>query len=323
MRVAIVGAGLMGRWHAHYAARAGADVVALVDPDPTALETLGRLYPRSLRFSRLDSCLAEARPAVVHVCTPPGDHVPSTEAALAAGAHVLVEKPLAPNAAATDRLLEAASERELLLAAVHQFPFQPGFRRLLARRASLGDLVDVSFVTCSAGGTRRLPAERRTLLFEILVHPLSLFRALLGVGVEGIRWQTTLLTDDELALAGASDGVSLRARISLRGRPTRNELSVIGDRATAHVDLFHGFSVVEAGAPSRRTKVLQPFTSGGGRIAAAGSNLVARAARRAYAYPGLAELIAAFHAAAGDGAPAPVSPAELRDIAAAVDRLRA
>jgi predicted dehydrogenase len=322
VRVAIVGAGLMGRWHAHYALRAGAEIVAVVDPDPAALERFGGAHRESRRFSDLDSCITETRPAVVHVCSPPGAHVEVTEAALAAGAHVLVEKPLAPTAADTERLLEAAATRELLLAPVHQFPFQAGVRRLLARRDRLGEVVDVSFVTCSAGGTDREPEERRALLLDILPHPFSLFRALLGVAVDRVSWQTTLLTEDELALTAERDGVSFRARISLRGRPTRNELTVIGNRATAYVDLFHGYSVVEAGEPSRRTKLLQPFTTGGRRFAAAGSNLAARTARREYAYPGLGELIAAFHAAAGAGVAAPVSPAETREIAVAVDRLR-
>lgn len=323
VRVAIVGAGLMGRWHAHYVARAGGEVAAVVDPNSIALDAFGRVHPESRRFSDLDECLDEIRPLIVHVCTPPGDHAISAAAALDSGAHVLVEKPLAPTAAETERLLAAASGRQLLLAAVHQFPFQAGFRRLQGHRARLGSLVDVSFVTCSAGAAARRSADRRALLFDILVHPFSLFRALHGVAVDRVSWQTGLQSEDDLQLSAVSNGVSLRLWVSLRGRPTRNELTVTGDRATGYVDLFHGYSLIEAGAPSRRTKLLQPFTSSGGRIAVAGSNLIARAVRREYAYPGLAELIQAFHRAAISGEPAPVSPSEIREIAVAVERLRA
>ena len=43
----------------------------------------------------MDALLAEARPDVVHVCTPPAAHVAAALAALEAGAHVYVEKPFA------------------------------------------------------------------------------------------------------------------------------------------------------------------------------------------------------------------------------------
>ena len=164
---------------------------------------------------------------------------------------------------------------------------------------------------------------RRALLFEILPHPLSLFRAVLRRPVRGVDWRVVASTDDDLDVGGTCDGVLLRARISLRGRPTRNELTVVGERGTAHVDLFHGFSVVESRAPSRRSKLVQPFARGQKLVAAAAANLAVRAVRSEPAYPGLRELIAAFYLGVRSNGRAPIADDEAVEVAEIVDRLRA
>jgi hypothetical protein len=211
----------------------------------------------------------------------------------------------------------------MLLSPVHQFPFQRGMRLLRERLDRVGDLVELAFTTSSAGGSGRDAADRRALLFEILPHPLSLFRAVLRRPVRGVDWRVVASTDDDLDVGGTCDGVLLRARISLRGRPTRNELTVVGERGTAHVDLFHGFSVVESRAPSRRSKLVQPFARGQKLVAAAAANLAVRAVRSEPAYPGLRELIAAFYLGVRSNGRAPIADDEAVEVAEIVDRLRA
>src|SRR6185437_11568054 len=56
LRVAIVGAGLMGRWHAQYATASGAEIAAIVDPDPAARATLGKKYGTAAQFADLEAC---------------------------------------------------------------------------------------------------------------------------------------------------------------------------------------------------------------------------------------------------------------------------
>lgn len=323
LRAAIVGAGLMGRWHAQYASACGAEIAAVVDPDPAARAALGRKYSAAVEFADLEECLASNRVQVVHVCSPSDSHFRLVAHALEAGKHALVEKPVARSAAETRRLVQLAGQNGVLLNPVHQFPFQHGFRNLLERVDHLGTLVELSFATNSAGGAGRKPDERRELLFSILPHPLSLFRALLGTSVAGIGWQVIASSDDDLDLGATHGRTILRARISLRGRPTSNILTVVGDRATGHVDLFHGFSIVQGGTPSRRTKVTQPFSYAEKLLVAAGANLVRRSARFEPAYPGLRELIDLFYSAVRRGTTGPIADAEILEIADVVDRLRA
>src|SRR5690606_27166749 len=53
--------------------------------------------------------LAEVRPDIVHVLTPPQTHAPLVRQALAAGAHVICEKPMTGTAEETGALLDAAA----------------------------------------------------------------------------------------------------------------------------------------------------------------------------------------------------------------------
>lgn len=318
LRVAVVGAGLMGRWHAFYARRAGAEVVAVVDPDSD--RGVGRA---ARRYEDLASCLAGERLDAVHVCAPSSTHDALARQAVAAGVHALVEKPLARTAEQTASLLALAAERGVQLAPVHQLPFQRGFRRILGRLDELGPLVEASYSTRSAGGDGADAGRRRELLFEILPHPLSLFARLPGTGLAEADWRLVRSADDELEVHGAGGGLLLRGRIGLRGRPTRNELELVGERASARVDLFHGFGIVVGRRPtSRAAKVVLPFDEGVRLTLAAAANLTRRGAAREPAYPGLRPLIEAFYAAVRGEAPAPIPPAEIAAIAELVDRLR-
>ena len=83
----------------------------------------------------------------------------------------------------------------------------------------------------------------------------------------------------------------LRDRISTRGRPTRATLDVMGTKASAHADLYHGFAVVEQGSGTGVRKVARPFSLAGSTLGRAGTNLTRRALSRETAYPGLRELV--------------------------------
>jgi predicted dehydrogenase len=322
-RAAIVGAGLMGRWHARYAARTGAEVAAIVDPRAEAAAALKQHFPRSRAFASLEECLSAGEVDVVHVCTALESHSRLAEAALIGGRHVLVEKPAATSRAEAVRLVGLAREKGLRLCPVHQFPFQRGFSRVVADLGRLGELLRAEYVVRSAGGAGLAPDGRRALLLEILPHPLSLFRSVLGHGVPPEAWELVASVDDELELVGRDGGVRLRVDIGLRARPPRNELVLAGARATARVDLFHGFGLIEAGGTSRAAKALAPLRAGTRLLWAAGTNLGRRALDREPAFPGLRELVRRFYASVREGTPTPVSPEELVETAATVERVRA
>jgi predicted dehydrogenase len=316
--VAIVGAGLMGRWHARYAEGARGRVVAIVDPREDVAKRLGRRHPKASLYPRLEDALASTQAEVVHVCTGTDSHATLAAEALRAGRHVLVEKPAALSGTEARHLADLARQGGLLLSPVHQFPFQRGFRALMAHRQRLGEILRIALTVATAGGEGRGDSERRALLLEILPHGLSLLRALLGPGVAA-ELAPVVSTSHELELAGRHGPVGISIVVTLRGRPTRNELALTGTAASAVVDLFHGYSVFETGGASRGDKLLRPFRRGLGLVAGAAGNLVVRAIAGEPAFPGLRPLIAAFYVAVREGGPAPVGAEELVETSEALE----
>ncbi len=79
-------------------------------------------------YGSLDAMLETARPDVVIVATPPDVHVAPCLRALAAGCHVLCEKPLAQSVAEADQILDAARRADRLVAVNHEFREHPIFR---------------------------------------------------------------------------------------------------------------------------------------------------------------------------------------------------
>ena len=312
----------MGRWHARYAARAGAEIAAVVDCDPDAAGALARRLPAAVCYTSLEECLDRVGVDVVHLCTPADSHFPLARAALRAGRHVLVEKPATETRSEAAELVELARESALQLACVHQFPFQRGFRRLQHGLHRIGPLLRIEYRVHSAGGDHVDAQGRRRMLLELLPHAASLLRPITGIPAAECDWAVLMSTAESLDLHGDCEGVGLDLRLSLAARPTLNRLSVIGRRGTIHADLFHGHAWREDGRVSRADKLLLPFRQSRDQFLAAAANLARRTLEWETAYPGLAQLIGAFYASIRSGMPAPVGPEEILDSALFVEQIR-
>lgn len=322
LQIAIVGAGLMGRWHSQAATRIGGRLSAIIDTDQEAARSLSHRYLSAQFFPSLTDCLAVTPPNVVHICTPLSSHSNLIAEALRAGCHVLTEKPLTDTLAKTKDLLALAKTSGVHLNPVHQFPFQTGFQKVLDQRSRLGSLVRVTYQTCSAGGVGRSPQDCRSILLEILPHPISLLYALFQDDLDPTAWQIVRATDDDLELSGQVGTTQLSIVLSLRGRPTCNQMQIVGTEATAHVDFYHGYSLFEAGPASRTFKVLKPLYFGTQLLGQAGSNLIKRAAQQEPAYPGLRQLIREFYGAIAIPGPAPISANEMLAAALLYEQLK-
>src|SRR3954463_8530577 len=137
MRVAIVGAGRRGIVHGRAAAKyPGAQVVAVCDVDTTRAEQLaGELGARP--FADYRQALAEARPEVVYLTSPPPTHTEQALDALAAGCTLMIEKPVALAMEEVQRVGEAAREADKLVVVCQQHRYTPAAdraRELLAER---------------------------------------------------------------------------------------------------------------------------------------------------------------------------------------------
>lgn len=321
LRVAIVGAGLMGRWHADAAARAGARVVAVVDPDLARARALAARHRRAVVADDLGAAVRLAAPALVHVCTPLATHQSLASQAVTLGLHAVVEKPLAPDAQVTRLLLDQAVAQGVVLVPTHQFLFQAGVLRALAALPRIGPLRHVETVACTAGANGGTPEERDALVAEILPHPLALLGRLLPGPVAAVTWHLERAAPGEVRATGRSGDVAVSILVSTAGRPTRNSLHLLGERGSAHVDLFHGFAVIETGYGARMGKIARPFALASRTLLAATTNLAGRMASREPAYPGLRELIRRVYRGIETGGAPPVSAAETLDVAVARDAI--
>lgn len=320
LRVAIVGAGLMGRWHASAARAAGATVALVIDPDLERAQKIAR----GAATSQSADDLAGARVDVVHVCTPLATHSDAIARSLDCNAHVIVEKPATRDYDTAVAASEAARRADRLLIPVHQFVHQVGVRQMLAMVAELGPLRHVEFVTCSAGAGN-LQAEARDLVAaEIVPHAFSLARAFTDQPVAPLPWRLDRPLPGEWRLSTiAESGCSVAATISLSGRPTFALCRVIGEHGSAEADLFHGFATFEPGSASRSYKMRRPVATGLRRAGSGLAMLAGRTLRREPAYPGLRALVSSAYAAMAGHRPPPFRSDEITDVAAARDLVMA
>lgn len=321
LRAGIVGAGLMGRWHADAAARAGARVVAVADTRPDEASRLAARYRGAVVFAGPAELFDAALVDVVHVCTPTETHCEVAGLAIDAGLHAVVEKPLAPTAAETAGLLRRAAARGVTVCPVHQFPFQEGIAKATRLLPRIGHLVHASCVVCSAGGTGLDAKSLDAIVDDVLPHPLSLFQRLLPPGSLAGDWTASRPRAGELRAACESTALTMSVLVSLHARPTVCALTLAGTQGAIHADLFHGYSVLEHGVVSRARKVTRPFSFALTSAAAAAANLGRRAVHRETAYPGLRRFVAEVYQAIQTGSRPPIAPEEVVEVARVRDAL--
>ncbi|HVE94963.1 MAG TPA: Gfo/Idh/MocA family oxidoreductase [Acidimicrobiales bacterium] len=103
-------------------------VVAVCDPDPSRADPVAeRIGAEVLLFEQL---LGRDDVEIVHLCTPPGLHLEQCRAALAAGKHVVCEKPLVASLADVDTLEAAAAGSPGQLMPVFQYRFGNGLQKV-------------------------------------------------------------------------------------------------------------------------------------------------------------------------------------------------
>lgn len=318
---AIIGAGLMGRWHARYAQRAGAQVVAVVDRDAAAARQLAKFFRRCAAFTTPDEMLAGVKPAAVHICVPAESHYSVANRCMDAGPHLLVEKPLTPAAAETDLLLRRAAAKGVLLCPVHQYLFQDGVLRAADLLPRLGAVMEVRATFCSAGGRDLSGMALDAIAGDILPHPLSLIGRLFEDGLSAGPFCAKRLAAGELRVFWTRGDTAFSIAVSMNGRPACARLEIIGAGGTLHLDLFHGYALIESGRVSRLRKVSHPFDLGARILARASANMARRVVTWEPAYPGLRTLVRAFYSAVRTGGASPVSPREVLEVARTRDRI--
>jgi len=147
VRVGVVGMGIRGRMYAAVAeALPGAELVGVCDLDEPARRGAGERF-RVPAFADAEAMCGQVKPGAVVVATPDFAHVAPALAAARAGAHLLIEKPLAmtvPDAAGVCRAVQDAGVRAMVAFENH---WNPPLSAMKAA-AEAGELGD--FVSCNS-----------------------------------------------------------------------------------------------------------------------------------------------------------------------------
>ncbi|GMA18742.1 Gfo/Idh/MocA family oxidoreductase [Arsenicicoccus piscis] len=211
---AVVGAGTIARMHlAPIAALADVELVGVCDTDaPRAAEAAATYGTQA--FTDRRTLLAEARPDVVHLCLSHDQHLPVALDALAAGAHVLTEKPLAPTLLDAQRFHDAAQQAAArgqqvgvcyqnryndTSLALRQALESGSYGRPLGARASVWWHRDARYYRAAPWRGRWETAGGGTLINQA-IHTLDLLLWLLGDATSVAGWAAH--ADPETAAAG-------------------------------------------------------------------------------------------------------------------------
>jgi myo-inositol 2-dehydrogenase / D-chiro-inositol 1-dehydrogenase len=219
----------------------GARVVAVADLDPDRVRRLRERFAVPRGYTEPQELLADQEVEVVGVLVPATGHTQVTIAALEAGKHVLVEKPLATSLADGDRMIAAAARTPVKAAVGFNLRAHPLVRRarelllsgVVGTIEAIHGVVSGSHEQGSGGEWRSWKSDRRRgggTLFEVAPHHYDLWRHLTDTEVE----EVSALTRQD---AAGEEGASVSARLSggplvstafVHSPTTLNQLTVQG-----------------------------------------------------------------------------------------------
>ena len=195
--VAVIGAGFIGPVHVEGLLRVGVRVVGILGVDEeesrSAAEALG--LPKA--YLSLDELLSDASVAAVHIATPNRLHYDLAKRALAAGKHVLCEKPLAMSSQESGELVELAKSAGVAAGVnynVRYYPLCLEARDLIAR-GEVGEIFSVcgsyvqDWLLLPTDYNWRVLAEEGgelRAIADIGTHWLDLIHAITGLEVEAV-----------------------------------------------------------------------------------------------------------------------------------------
>ena len=136
IRAGIIGTGFMGTVHARAIRRAGGVIIGAVGSTAESSRSAADRLRTERSFDTVEELLASGELDVVHICTPNATHAALVHAAIAAGCHVVCEKPLAVDPAQAESLVRLAAEAQLTATVPFVYRFYPSVRNARARVAA-------------------------------------------------------------------------------------------------------------------------------------------------------------------------------------------
>lgn len=171
LKAGVAGAGVFGGFHANkYSETEGAELVAIYDHDIERAKERASAHGAE-GYDDFDAFLETLD--VVIIATPATTHAPLAAKAIAAGKHVLVEKPIAMTVAEADELISAADAKGVFIQVGHQ-------ERYVAAAFGLFDRVVPQTVTSRRMNRYSPRANDVSVVLDLMIHDLDLLAQLTG-----------------------------------------------------------------------------------------------------------------------------------------------
>ncbi len=256
MKVALIGAGQIARQHlACLKGLPGVEVAGVCDLSRAMAESAAERFGVASWFTDHRTMLAEVRPEVVHVTTPPTSHHALALAALEAGAHVVLEKPATVTFAELEGLVDRAKGLGRHLVEDYNYLYNGATREVLAliESGGFGEVTHVEVLICldivgegSAFADPNAPHPALSMaggaIADFLTHLASLAHAFVGphrklASTWSRRSSGPLPSDEFHALIAAERGTA-SVGFSAHTQPDAFWLRVHGTKMQATADLF-------------------------------------------------------------------------------------
>jgi len=244
LRVGVVGCGYWGSKHVRVlVGLPEVERVCVVDPRVDRRAQLERAFPGVAGFERLDAALDEVDAVVV--ATPATTHAKVARGSLAAGKHVLVEKPLTTSVAEAQQLVEQAAAASLTLMVGHTFEYNAAVRQLrdAVRGGELGEMYYIETARLNLG----VYQSDVNVVWDLAPHDVSILTYLLGAQPSAVQaWgashaHATLEDVAHLRLEFPDIGVTGQIQVSWLYPSKVRRVTAVGSRKMAvHDDLVPG-----------------------------------------------------------------------------------
>jgi predicted dehydrogenase len=241
LRVGVVGLGYWGPNLArNFDALPGCELVWLCDGRPEELERVGAAHPQARRTTEYGDLLADAELDAVVLATPVPAHAEMAVAALEAGKHCFVEKPLAQSVADAERAVEAARRAGRILMVDHLLEYHPGIERL-KEIVDSGELGDIHYLYGNRLNLGQLRTEENAL-WSLGAHDVAVLLRLAGgeepveFAARGESYMSPDVEDVVFAFLRFPSGLTAHLHLSWLDPHKERRFTVVGSKRMATFD---------------------------------------------------------------------------------------
>ncbi len=243
VRVAVVGAGYWGINHVRTFARLpGCELHLVCDSDPKNLKRAKGLAPAARQTSDFAAVLADPTIDAVVLATPAVLHAEQSIAALRAGKHVLVEKPLALSVSDAMAVKAAADASGRVLMVGHLMLYHAAVLRLreMIQSGDIGELYYLYSLRVNLGKLR----QDENAMWSLAPHDISIILYLLGrnpvsVAARGHAYLQPGVEDVVFLNLLFGDGKMAQIQVSWLDPRKERRLTVVGERRMVEFDDSH------------------------------------------------------------------------------------